>query len=441
MLVVPSYDSLLLVTGLALAFSVAAWVIPSRAIRATRWKESTRTTILSVFRGPVLACVFAGALFSIDELFWAANSGNLPALVAPDSVTVILELGILWAFVAASSLAVRRHLLSSEERSGRFLQYGIYAGGLLAVIIILLSSPVVPRVTAGIWATLGFGAGLLVTYLTVHIVNLLAQRYFAVLARDQPHLETIYRFVRRATVGVIALLGVTVSTYVNFPAAAAGVTSLLLAAGFLSIVVGLAAQSTLSNVIAGAMISLAQPFALGDAVVFTGPSGAEWCYVEDIQLTFTVLRTWDLRRLMVPNSMFQSNVVINYTAVDPTMLVVVSIEITYESDVDRARSLMVEEARKHPDFVALGNLPVTHVMSYGDNGVQLRLLSAAKDQPTAFQVEKDLLYSIRKRYTEVGIQLPYPTRRVIVERSSSASPTRGPAALSRGPRKRPSTGS
>jgi small-conductance mechanosensitive channel len=394
--------------------AVTVWVVPLLWVRRTRWSERTRASIVSIFHGPVLAAVLAATLVELDSLFSAANPGALPSLLAPAAVTVIAELAVIWAVVGVAAMAVRRHVLSDKSRSGRFLLYGIYLAGLLGVVVALLSSPEVPRLAGGIWAILGFGAGLLVTYLTVHIVNVIAERYFGALAHSRPRLETIYRFLRRALLGVIVLIGVAVSTYTNFPNAAAGVTSLLLAAGFLSIVVGLAAQSTLSNVIAGAMVSLAQPFEIGDAVVFPYPNG-DWCFVEDIQLTFTVLRTWDLRRLMVPNAMFQSSVLVNYTAVDPTMLVIVSLQITYESDVDRAREVMLDEARRHPDFRPLGNLPITHVMEYADNGVQLRLLSAAKDQPTAFQMEKDLLYTIRKRFTEIGVQLPYPTRRVILE--------------------------
>ena len=115
------------------------------------------------------------------------------------------------------------------------------------------------------------------------------------------------------------------------------------------------------------------------------------------------------------------------------MLVIVYLVITYDSDVDRAREIMVEEARKHPDYRPLGNLPVTHVMDYqgGGNqgtgmygGVDLRLLSAAKDQSTAFQVEKDLLYSIRKRFDQEGIRIAYPTQRVIVESSDPRAAAR-----------------
>jgi len=427
----PPAGTLYTVLLATLVVASIVWVVPLLLVRRTTWNPAVRATVLSIFHGPVVAFVLGVAGVEVDTLFWNANMGMLPTLLAPTAVLVIAELAVIWTVVGAAAFAVRRHVLSEQERSGRFLLYGIYLAGLLGVVVALLTSPEVPRLAGGIWAIVGFGAGLLVTYLAVHIVDVVAQRYFEALARGRPHLDTIYRFLRRALLGTIVLVGVAVSAYANFPTAAAGVTSLLLAAGFLSIVIGLAAQSTLSNLVAGAMVSLAQPFEIGDAVVFPYPNG-DWCFVEDIRLTYTVLRTWDLRRLMVPNSMFQSNVVVNYTAVDPTMLVIVSLQISYESDVDRARAVMLDEARHHPAFRPLGNLPETHVMEYADNGVQLRLLAAAKDQPTAFQMEKDLLYTIRKRFSEIGVQLPYPTRRVILEQSkerrAGRSPRQDPAA-------------
>lgn len=440
MIALPPMGPLLGVLLTTAAVALVLWFVPRFFAARTHWQTATQTTFVALFRGPFVAAVLAAATVEIDAMFWTANPGGLPTEIAPASVAVIVELAVVWTIVGMVTLAVRRHVIGEHSATGRFLQYGIYAAGLLGVVLVLLSSPLVPRLSGSIWAIVGFGSGLLVTYLAVHIVNLIVNRYFLALTRKQPALETIYGFLRRALMLVLILLGVAISTYANFPAAAGALTSLILAAGFLSIVVGLAAQSTLSNLIAGAMVSISQPFAIGDAVVFPYPNG-DWCFVEDIQLNFTVLRTWDLRRLMVPNSMFQSNIIVNYTAVDPTMLVIVYLVITYESDVDRARAIMVEEARKHPQFLAMGNLPVTHVMDYqgGGNqgtgmygGIDLRLLSAAKDQPTAFQMEKDLLYSIRQRYLAEGIALAYPTQRVILDSAD-------PGAVASAARRRPRT--
>ncbi len=426
------------IVGAAIVIAVGlymGWRLP--------WSRPSRKTVRQLFHGPILTAVVGFGLYGLARGYVAAGGTGLPDYLGPDDILFLVELAILSAATGFSSLAVRRHTpRSSPER--RRMAYGVYAAALLALVIVILTAPGFPKFAATSWQIIGFFVGLLATYFVVHIVDQTLKRYFDARARDDPRILTLYTVVRRFVLVLIAFLGVLVSAYTAFPDLTAQLTALVLAAGFLAIVVGLAAQSSLSNIIGGMLVATTQPFHIGDAVVYPYPNG-DWCFVEDIRLTYTVLRTWDLRRLMVPNAMFQSSVIVNYTAVDPTMLVIVYFVITFESDIDRAREIMLEEARKHPDFLALGNLPVTHVMDYqgGANqgtgmygGVDLRLLSAARDQPTAFQVEKDLLYSIRKRFTAEGIQIAYPTQRVIVDRE----PGRGPGPSPGGPRTRRMTG-
>ncbi|HUJ77382.1 MAG TPA: mechanosensitive ion channel family protein [Thermoplasmata archaeon] len=417
MIAIPPWSAILWPAIVGGAIAAIVWVVSSVLIRRTRWSTPVQQSVLSVFHGPVTIGVAVATASQIEARFWNADPSAYPPPLEPAAFVVFLELIVLWSILAVATGAVRRHVLTDQHPSGRYLILGIYTAGLLGLVYVLLNSPVVPHLQAGIWATFGFFAGLVGTYIAVHVVNVVVDRYFRSLVAQRPHLQTIYTFLRRVVIALVILVGVAVSTYTNFPEAAGTVTSLILAAGFLSIVIGLAAQSSVSNMIAGALISVSQPFELGDAVVYAG----EFCFVEDIRLVFTVLRTWDNRRLMVPNSMFQSSVVINYTATDPTMLAPLVIDITYESDVDVAMRIMREEALKHPDCLPIGTLPQVVVMEYKDSGVSLRLLSRAKDQSTAFQMERDLLYTIRKRFQAEGVGLPYPTRRVIVEQAPAAS--------------------
>jgi small conductance mechanosensitive channel len=82
-------------------------------------------------------------------------------------------------------------------------------------------------------------------------------------------------------------------------------------------------------------------------------------------------------------------------------------------------NIMVRVAREHPDCMPIGNLPNVVVMEYNESGISLRLLSRAKDQPTAFQMERDLLYSIRKEFLSNGIAIAYPRREVVVKNGST----------------------
>jgi small-conductance mechanosensitive channel len=297
----------------------------------------------------------------------------------------------------------------------RVLVYGIYALGLVALAFVLLSSPGSPIVTAGVWQAVAFLAGLTVTYLITYVVGVVSKKYGDDLVMREPHLRTTVTFVRRLVVGLVALIGVAATTFTSFPSAGAAVASIFVAAGFASIVIGLAAQSSLANIFAGMIVSTSQPFRIGDAVLFRN----EWCWVEDIRLTFTVLRTWDNRRVVVPNQLFLGETLVNYDLNDSSKLVIVFVQVPYEVDLDRAIALMKEAATRHPDFLPSGNLPVVHVMEYNESGISLRLLGNAKDQPTAFQMSKDLLYQIRKDFLANGIQISYPRREIFLKGSVS----------------------
>ncbi len=254
-----------------------------------------------------------------------------------------------------------------------------------------------------------FIVGLTVTFVVAYFLNKVVAKAFQAIIQKQPKLETTYRFARRLAVSVVVLIGLAASIFTAFPEAGGVVASIFVAAGFASIVVGLAAQSSLSNIISGVIVSVSQPIRIGDAIMFRG----DFCFVEDIRLMHTVLRTWDNRRLIVPNSVLQSEVITNYTSEDPTMLVPVFVQISYESDLEKAMQIMVDVAKKHPDCLPIGNLPNVVVMEFADSGITLRLLSRAKDQPTAFMMARDLLKEIKKEFDKHGIEIPYPRRYIV----------------------------
>ena len=255
-----------------------------------------------------------------------------------------------------------------------------------------------------------FILGLTLTFVITYILNFFLTGFFRRLLERQPRFETTYRFIRRLFIAIVATIGVLAVTFTAFPETSGIVASIFVAAGFASIVIGLAAQSSLSNIISGVIVSLSQPIKLGDAVMFRN----DFCFVEDIRLMHTVLRTWDNRRLMVPNSVLQNEVITNYSAEDPTMLVPVFVQVSYESDLEKAMKIMVDVAKKHPNCMPIGDLTNVVVMEFADSGITLRLLSRAKDQPTAFMMARDLLKEIKREFDKHGIEIPYPRRYIVV---------------------------
>jgi small conductance mechanosensitive channel len=120
-------------------------------------------------------------------------------------------------------------------------------------------------------------------------------------------------------------------------------TALLAGASIASVVIGLAAQSTLGNLVAGLSITLYRPFKLGDTLQVTAPTGTESGTVEQISLGYTTLVTADQRRVVLPNSVAASQVTLNIGArvAAPVSL---SIRIPRDADLEQACRMAVAAA-------------------------------------------------------------------------------------------------
>jgi len=261
-----------------------------------------------------------------------------------------------------------------------------------------------------VWSAAKLLLGLAATIIIVYVLNQILMKSFENIALSQPKLITTLTILRRLVIYAIVLVGVMASIFTAFPGSMGAIASIFVAAGFASIVIGLAAQSSLSNIISGLIISVSQPFSIGDALTFR----QEYCYVEDIRLMHTILRIWDNRRLVVPNSVLQNEVIVNYSMKDPSVLAPVYVQVSYESDIQKAMQIMVDIARRHPGCLPVGDLPKAAVMEFQDSGIQLRLLTNAKDQSSAFDMIRDMLVDIKKEFDKQGIEIPYPKREVVI---------------------------
>jgi small conductance mechanosensitive channel len=123
-------------------------------------------------------------------------------------------------------------------------------------------------------------------------------------------------------------------------------TALLAGASVASVVIGLAAQSTLGNLVAGVAITIYRPFHLGDTLQVTAPTGTETGTVELISLGYTTLRTGDGRRVVLPNSIAASQVCINLSEPRTPAPLAVVIEVSRASDLESVRELAQRVARE-----------------------------------------------------------------------------------------------
>ena len=173
-------------------------------------------------------------------------------------------------------------------------------------------------------------------------------------------------------------------------------TTLLASAGIVGIVVGLAAQKTIGTFIAGLQIALTQPIRIDDVVIVEG----EWGRIEEITLTYVVVKIWDLRRLVVPITYFIEKPFQNWTRVTADLLGSVFLYVDYTVPVEAVRNELekILKQSKHWD----GKVCVLQVTNTTDKTIELRALMSAVDASTAWtlrcEVREKLVSFIQDKY-------------------------------------------
>lgn len=206
-------------------------------------------------------------------------------------------------------------------------------------------------------------------------------------------------FIRQ--IGLLFIWAVVLTLFAHsVPALNRFATTLLASVSIASVVIGLAAQSTLSNLVAGVGLIFYRPFRLGDHLLVTAPTGVETGKVETVSLGYTILQTADNRRIVLPNAVIASATTVNLTAVDARILAVVPFGIADGAAIDRARAIALELAKAHPAVTEIVGCAVT---ALGPFSVDMALSLWCPDATTAATVKSDLLEAIRKRLDNEGI--------------------------------------
>ena len=179
----------------------------------------------------------------------------------------------------------------------------------------------------------------LVAFLVDRFWGRLIKKSTAVMKND----PTNYQFFRHALTFIIYTVGFSMAIYV-MPNLRTLANSLLAGAGILAVAVGFASQHALSNIISGVFIVIFKPFRVNDRLKIRDLQGI----VEDITLRHTVIRDFENRRILIPNSVISNEVIINADFGDGRILKWIEMDITYDSDVDLAKQIMREEILAHP---------------------------------------------------------------------------------------------
>ena len=197
---------------------------------------------------------------------------------------------------------------------------------------------------------------------------------------------TQFRVLERIVVFIVILIAIAVALMTFDGIRRIGI-SLFASAGVAGIVLGFAAQKLIGNILAGFQIALTQPIRLDDVVIVEN----EWGWIEEINLTYVVVRIWDKRRLIVPTTYFIEKPFQNWTRVSADILGTVFIYTDYRLPVDQLREAFLK-ILKDTDLWD-GEVGVMQVTSATDRSMEIRALMSAPNSPQAW----DLRVHVREK--------------------------------------------
>jgi small-conductance mechanosensitive channel len=196
--------------------------------------------------------------------------------------------------------------------------------------------------------------------------------------------KTRFRLIRRVVVAIVVMVGV-LAALTTIPATQELARALLASGAVAAVVAGFALRTPLGNVAAGLQIAFTQPFRLGDRIEAITCSGV----VEEIKLSYTVLRTDDGRRAYLPNEQLIATPIVNATIEDPTRAQTVTVPVAPGADLTRARAVLQEVADTVPGRVA-APAPTVRITDVTAQFSTFSVTAWVADGGTAFEVSSDL---------------------------------------------------
>ena len=254
------------------------------------------------------------------------------------------------------------------------------------------------------------------------IFKYIAGRYIRrrVLSR---HIDpTSYLFAKKVVTAIIYMVGFSFAL-VQIPELKIVGHSLLAGAGILSLIAGLASQQALSNIMSGFLIVMFKPFKINDRITFNETYTGT---VEEINLRQVVLRDLENNRVIVPNAVISTQVIVNSNLTETKICKMIEIGIGYDADIGKALGIMEDEIVKHPLHLdnrspedIKNNVPgvVCRVVALDSSAVTLKAWAYADNAADGYTMYCDLLRSIQERLDREGIEIPYNYQNVIIKKS------------------------
>lgn len=248
--------------------------------------------------------------------------------------------------------------------------------------------------------------GILVIALTVTVVRVIAHRmetrWLASAGVDPSLRVTIATLFTYVSIAIAILFGLSVAGF--------DMSNLALVAGGLGVGIGFGLQNIVSNFVSGIILLFERPIRAGDYINIGGNEG----YVRRIRVRATEIETLNHQHVVIPNSQFITEPVMNWSLHDPYVRVVIPVGVAYGSDTELVRRLLLEVAEEH-ELVLTGGFggaprPVVHFVSFGDSSLDFQLKCYIRHVEQRHQVISDLHFAIDRKFREHDVTIPFPQR-------------------------------
>ena len=343
-----------IIKSLIESFNFREWILP----------------LLIILIGIIAGIIFKKYIHSALKRFAKKSSWEGDDIVLRSIESYI----VIWFFLAAFSLVVRDFPISDN--------YSLYISKILTIILIWSISVVISRVSVGlfdIWAKTQ--------------------------ARGFPSTTMFTNFVA-ITIYIIGLL-------IILDALEVSIAPMLTAFGIGGLAISLALKDTLSDVFAGLHILLSKKVQPGD---FIQLDSGEMGYVENISWRNTTLMERTNNVIHIPNTKLSSAIVKNYDSGDPSFSVKIPIGISYDSDLNKIEKItneVINDVQNSLDQTNKNYNPAMVFKSFGDSSINIMIYFRGNKYGDQNPIIHLFMKKIHKRYSEEGIEIPFPIRTLI----------------------------
>ncbi|WP_430409501.1 mechanosensitive ion channel family protein [Kordia sp.] len=247
---------------------------------------------------------------------------------------------------------------------------------------------------------------ILILCVVLLLANLLIRVFQRIITRKLNHdgkikFKAVFSYTTWFTYVVIVL--------VTLSAIGVNVTGIFAASAALLIGIGLALQTLFQDIISGIFILIDQTVHVGDIIELEGKLGR----VEEIKLRTTRAVTIDNKVLIIPNHLYLTNSLYNWTQNGVTTRESISVGVAYGSDVNLVKKILIQAASNHKEVIKNPE-PTVLFTNFGDSSLDFKLVFTVMDSFKAFLVQSDLRFEVDKLFRENNITIPFPQRDVHV---------------------------